>query len=247
MALSVLEAVDNLSEIAELSEQVTLYTSKRAEEIEKEKPVYKWLDPKREELNKDRIKETFNAVHEYLERIYEYDPKSLMQTETQQGIASIMNLVDEASAKADKHIQMFQGSKQKSIKHLREYQDLQNFYLNKVAKRFLNMPTKFEKAEEEVEREIEQGISDLEEVKNDRKYELFYFPKEDGKPFFDRSVMRHVKLVGGFDQFFDHTEEEDPLLRVKGVLDLEMHEAAKEILKLAAPHIDEFYKGSFKA
>jgi hypothetical protein len=245
LALSVLEAVDNLSEIAELTEQTILYVSKEGKEREKETPVYKWLDPKRQELNKDRIKETFNAVREYLERLYDSDAASLGKEETQQGIESIMNLVDEASEKADRHISMFVGGKEKSIKQLKEYRDLHNFYLNKVARRFLSPLMKPEKAVE-VEKRLEKGLRDLEAVKRDQNYELFYFPREDGRPFFDRAVMRHIRLVGEFDRSFEATHEEDPLLQVKGIIDVEMCETAKAILKLAAPHIDEFYKEGLK-
>ncbi len=87
-----------------------------------------------------------------------------------------------------------------------------------------------------------KSLSDLEVVRKDEHYELFYIKNENKKRYFNRSLLRHIRLIGNFDEFIGKVEGEDPLLQLREVLDREMYEGAKEMLESMASYIDDFYR-----
>ncbi len=243
--ISVLEAVDNLSTLAELSGDASSYFTEHAQPEREGEKVYSWVDPSRIEMNQEKIKESLKVVYDYLKHIYDEDRGSLKQSDTQKGIQAIMVLVGEAGQKLDRFTKLFKGVHGGGVTQLSEFQDLQKLYLTKIIKRFHEKSKEEPYAElsDEEKRAIEKrGIKDLNEVKSDRKYELFYIVQEDGSAFFDRNLLRHIKLVGVFDHLLSSYEGDDPLLQIKALFDRDMHETAKEILKLAGSQLDGYYK-----
>lgn len=239
--LTVMEAVDHLSSLAELD----LKSPKVVEE-----GGINWLDPKDSEEKRETIKQTFRVINNYLHHLYEKDKGSLKDVETQRGVQSIMVLVGEAAQKLDKYTSFFKGTNTKnSVTYVKEYQDLQQYYLTKIIHRFQKTleneeawQAEWGTLEEENLDVQKRGLKDLETVRRDKEYELFYIRRDDGRPFFNRNLLRHIKLVGDFDETLSDPTGEDPLLRIKVIQDKEMHESAREILTQAAPYVDEFYK-----
>lgn len=238
--LTILEAVDILSSMAELESHGELI-----EEPVGDHPSLQWLDPHRAEENRERVKETFRVLNRYLHHMYAKEKTHLKDPETQKGIQAIMLLAGEAAQKVDKFTTLFQDS---LTTRLPEYQELQQFYLSKVIKRFHEAIEKEESWQKEwstLEPDVldsqRKGLKDLEAVRRDQDYELFYIRKEDGRPFFNRNLLRHIKLVGDFDETVHDPEGEDPFLKIKLIQDREMHVSAKEILHAVAPYMDEFY------
>ncbi len=238
--LSVTEAMEELSRFAELDEKKVL-SNVAQEELS---------DPEYRESNQEKVKETFRVLHNYLQRVYEKGEGELEDAETRQGIQSIMLMANEAAQKIDKCTALFKGTHgEGGVQELKEFQDLQEFYLNKIMKKFHATLAKEEAWEAEWgEAEVDlldiqrRGLKDLETVKRDKEYELFFIRKEDGKPFFSRNLLRHIKLVGKFDETIGELTGEDPFLRIKAIEDRTVHEAAREILQASHDFLDSFVK-----
>lgn len=232
--LSIMDAVDNLSSMAEL---------------EQESQKFKWISPEQQEKNQEAVKQTFRVVHTYLENLYEKDQDKLKEKETQRGIQAIMVMAGEAAQKLSKYTDLFKGAAE-----LKEYQDLQQFYLSKIMQRFqesLKLEEAWEEQwggvkEEETVDIHRRGLKDLETVRKDKSYELFYIRKEDGRPYFNRNLLRHIKLVGDFDESLIETEADTPFMRVKAIVDRDLHMTAREVLNMTAGYVDEFYKEALR-
>lgn len=254
--LSLMEAVDNLSSLAELD------TEKAPQELSEEEISIQgirgsraeWKDLSHKEENKERVRETFRVLHNYLRHVYEKEGEQLEDLETQKGLRAIMVLAGEAAQKVDRFTSLFKSAHEsESVTHLDEYKQLQHFYQTKVMRKFQESLESEEAwiaewgKEEEGALDIQRrGLKDLETVRRDKEYEFFMIRKEDGRPFYNQNLLRHIKLVGDFDETVSGPEGEDPFQRIKGVQDREAHVSAKEMLRLASPHINEFYKEALR-
>lgn len=243
--LTVMEAVDHLSSLAELD----VKSSKGVDEGQ-----VNWLDPKGSDEKRETVKQAFRAINHYLQHLYETDKGRLKDIETQRGVQSIMLLVGEAAQKLDKYTSLFKGNNKKnSVTQEKEYQDLQQYYLTKIMQRF-QKSLETEEAWQEEWGNLEEGnldiqkrgLKDLETVRRDKEYELFYIRRDDGRPFFNRNLLRHIKLVGDFDETLSDPTGEDPLLKLKLIQDREAHSCAKEILNIVGVYIDPFYKEAMR-
>lgn len=240
--LGILEAIDYLSSMAE----VDAYPEETPSKVVK----VNWLDPNQISEHQEVVKQTFKVIHKYLEDLYDKNKLLLQEPETQRGIQAIMVLAKEAAQKLDKYTGLFKEVHGKEgVSRLKEYQVLQHFYLNKIMQKFQESLEK-EQSWKETIKEAEAGVldhqkkelKDLEMVRRDEHYELFLIKNESGFPYFNRNLLAHIKLVGEFDRFLTAFETEDPFLRFREIQDHDVYEGAKEILDLARPHIDEFYK-----
>lgn len=229
--LSVMDAVDHLSQLAELDEG-----EQRAPAIEV-------------------IKGSFRAVHDYLETLYKGDKTQLKDMDTQKGVQAIMQLAGEAAERMDKCASIFGKVHGKQFKplNLKEFEDLKTFYHDKIVKRFKEVLKHEEEWQEEWgsgepdPMDVERiGLKDLETVKRDKKYELFYIRKEDGKPYFNRNLLRHIRLVSDFDELVTVKDGEDPLLKLKTLDDKELYESAIEIRENCQKMLLHFYKDALK-
>lgn len=227
--LTVLEAMDNLSHLAELDLE-----RRESHAIE---------------TSPEAVKETFRVLNNYLRHLYEKQKGHLQNREVQKSIRAIMVLAGEAAQKVDKYTALFKGAHGESVTQLKEYQDLQQFYLTKIAKR-LEASLGAEEAwqmewgtMEEGSLDVQRrGLRDLETIRKDRDYDLLYIRKEDGTPFFNRNLVRHIQLVGEFDQLLSTETEESPFLKTKIAHDRNLHYSARGILHAVEPYLGEFYK-----
>lgn len=251
-ALTVMEAMEELSRIAELDEREAA-----SRFSEKDKEVLKeWTDPHQKENNQEKVRETFRVLHSYLQQVYEKEEVEMEDVETRRGVQAIMLMANEAAQKIDRCTALFKGLHgEGGVKELKEFKDLQEFYLNKIMKKFHAALAKEEAWEAEWGGGVEvdlldiqrRGLKDLETVKRDKEYELFFIRKEDGKPFFSRNLLRHIKLVGKFDETLLEIVGEDPFLRLKSMEDRCLHESAREILDAIHPAFDAFVKDAVQA
>jgi len=244
--LSVMEAVNNLSNMSEIDLKAPIEEGGEAiisDEID-------WRDPKQALQNEELVQETFRVLHRYLQNMVRRDQNSLKDPQTQRGVQAIMLLASEAVTKMDKYCSLH--SKGKGISKLKEYTDLQKYYRQHILRQMPKPKEEPEEWEEAAYEEIEgleaekKGLQDLEGVRKDLNYELFFIKGENGKPFFSRGLLRHIRLVGNFDELVSKVEGEDPLLAVRELFDSEILEGAKEALILSAPYIDLFYKEGMK-
>ncbi len=225
--ITVLEAVDNLSHLAEL-------------DIEEAK----WLDPAKIEENQETIRETFRTLNFYLQHLYQKERAELNNSQMQKGLQAMMQLAGEAVDKVEKYTELFKGAHVQE-EPISEYKQLQHFYLSKVFSKIKKdkgeEPWEAEGAEPELLAE-RQALKDLEAVQQDREYEFFYLSKEDGTPFVSSHLLRHIRMVGNFDEGLDVSGRENFLKQMEVVLDRDMHVSAQEILREGSDLIDRFFK-----
>lgn len=226
--VTVLEAVDTLSNLADLDVQ-------KSGQVE-------WLDPAKVEENQESIQETFRAINSYLHHMYQKDRQELARSQTQRGIRAMMQLAGEAVEKVGKYTELFQGIHAKN-ETIAEFKKLQQFY---VAKVFSKVQRGSQEESWELDNqgadETRQVLTDLDMVRQDRDYELFYLTHEDGTPFYTSNLLRHLRMVGNFDETFISSQREDLLSKLDVSLDRDLHLAAQKLLGECSDLIDLFYK-----
>jgi len=246
--LSMMEAVNILSNMSEIDVKDFSEKEKlKGESAEEMSTDINWKDPRQALLHQPIVRETFRILHRYLQNMMRKDQNIFKDKQTMKGIQALMILAQEAVTKMDKYAKL-NLDKSKPVSGLKEYTDLQKYYKQQILKQMAADPEIPEEWEEEIEDaatalEItRKSLSDLEVVRKDEHYELFYIKNENRKRYFNRSLLRHIRLIGNFDEFIGKVEGEDPLLQLREVLDREIHEGAKEMLGSMASYIDEFYR-----
>jgi len=89
--------------------------------------------------------------------------------------------------------------------------------------------------------QTEHVFIDLESVKRDTEYELFYLKKEDGTRFFNPRLIRNIKLVCDSGESIEGGMESDPLSKINIWQDHMMQVAAKNILQTQGVLLDRFF------
>jgi hypothetical protein len=226
---SILEAVDNLSSMAELNLE-ELGVASNEEESRLHLQTSHWLDLKNEEKTVSAVKDTFRVVHNYLKYVYKKEGIQLKDKEIQKGVKSIVALATEAANKVDQCVKLFKDKK--NVSDSKEFKELMDFYEHKILKRFDEVLESEEAWEEEWSGEEDaadiqrRGLKDLESVTKDRDYELFYILKEDGSRFYNKNLLRHIRLVADFDMIIGSLSGDDPFVRIKIIQDRMAHEQA---------------------
>ncbi|MEM7174865.1 MAG: hypothetical protein AAF443_02910 [Chlamydiota bacterium] len=218
--MHIVDAIDHLSNMAEL-DSATSKEELIAQGLKAQLRSLKELTPSARERVLALIKTTFRTIHHYLKHIYHKDEVELKDIEMQQGIQAMMKLAVEAAEKLKSCTSLFRYTyKEGKFTEIKEYQQLATFYFDSVLKRFQEVVAVEEVWESQWEGEdlylnIERvGLKDLDTVKRDQQYELFSIRQEDGSSFFNRNLLRHIKLITDFDQLVSDLEGEDPLLMV---------------------------------
>ena len=95
-------------------------------------------------------------------------------------------------------------------------------------------------AEQEPQEASDLALKDMQEIRLDKDYELFYIRREDGMPFYEVEVLRNMRLICDFEG--DVGFEEDPLLKIRAIQDRDAAAAAGQILGDCDFLIADFYK-----
>ncbi len=257
--LSVMEAVDNLSLLAELSMPKEKEKMEPEEFIEEQPEEHiskrSWYNLKDLSFNLEKAKGTFRILYNYLKNLYENEEQQLREPDIQKGIQAMMLLTMEAGGNLDRFLEELpERNVTEKVVDWPEYKELQQFYINIIVPKLQNRLELVEKwqedwgigAEDEELLAKRRGITDIEGVRHDADYELFFIRRDDGRPFFSRTLLRHIHLVEQFDELIVNSLDEDPLSRIHAIKDRDWHLSAREILHIAAPYIDEFYRMGMK-
>ena len=247
--MTIMDAVENLSRIAEVDKEPNTEAVERGIKANLQK--FKKLQEGEKKKTLKTIKGTFKTVHKYLEHLYKKESENFQDVEIQREVKAIMGLAGEAADKLKGCTSFFQHTQKRSeggAQGLKEYENLKEFYLNKIVKRFqrsLKTEEDWEKKWAEIGDEtidVEKlGLKDLETVKRDKNYELFYIRKKDGKLFFNQNLLRHIRLVNDFDQALDFEGVEDPLIHVHLLRDSEVQYTANKMREQVRDEGADFY------
>lgn len=261
--ISIIEAVETLSSLADLEfDQETGIVQKSDLVVESKKTPLRpanWLKEKDVPKTVNLVKKTFRAILNYLRQFHKNESEYETDHKTLDGIKTIMVLVGEAAKKMDKYTSIFK--QKESITQLKEYQQLQEFYRTKIARKiddgvfsqwilgltlgkgkegreiaFTPFPEKIDKLTN-----TNHVFVDLDAVKKDTEYELFFIRKEDGSRFFSPRLLRNIHLICGFGSYFGEKKESDPFEGTKQWVDRVLHAFACEILKSFGDRLDHFF------
>lgn len=250
-SISILEAMDNLSSMSELDGNEIDEQKSRSDEGLELVDVYKrkWLDVKDQDFTVNSVKNTLKAVHGYMKNIYSKGKHQLKTQEMQKGLASLFTLATEAANRIDSCSDNLKTSKSiEKISESKEFLELKKFYENNLAKKIEKALSEQESWQEEWGKEqdvldIERvGLKDLETVKRDYEYELFFIAKEDGTRYYNRNLVRHIRLVSNFDQMINQIVEDDPLTRIKLLQDFNVHNISRKTVAYVRKSLDKWFK-----
>lgn len=233
---SVLEAIDFFSSLSEID-----ITSIPKNVEEDTLHPHRWLIPNLEEKNRQIIFYCTKSVLAYLKQIAEHK-EMLQERQVHLGLIAMKDLLSEAFEKIKKFTSLL-----KSENNQKEYKQIFELFTSEIEP-YLSPETSQDNIETQLGIQIEnligiqkKGILDVEDVKSDRSYELFYLKKEDKKPFYDYEIIRRLKLLYDVDFAI---EETSPFLRIRALHDQEMAYRAESILQSASNLIEIFYKES---
>jgi hypothetical protein len=169
---------------------------------------------------------TLQAVHEHLGRLVkEIDWED---NKSRHALEAIMALCGESAQRLEKYLEIRIGKKISLLSRL-SFVNLQEDYARQVSK---------------IQQDEPQSVGELknlEVVRRDLDYELFYIRKEDGAPYFSTNLLRHMRLISDFESDGESFEE-DPLLQVRSMMDRDLQFSAKQILSNCHHLTQDFYK-----
>lgn len=264
--ITLLEAVEALSSIADLELDRDVGIAQKHDLTLLETPLtYRtvhWLHRQGADETVQMVKEIFRVILNYLKDFYDKQYQVVTKPQTVEGIKTIMVLVGEAAKKLDRYTQLFHQTKTKSVTELKEYKQLQEFYLSRIARKvdegllgkWLLELTK--RAWEGGGRlklagkplgETKHIFVDLDSIRKDSDYELLILRKEDGSRFYSPKLIRNIKLLCDFGEYFPNSKVSiDPLEDVAIWKDRMFHFAAKELLAALNQKLDRFYKEALR-
>lgn len=258
---TLVEAVETLSSIASMDAEHHVAEADLLAEPE-EGATYRtvhWLQGQDEEATVKAVREVFGVILNYLRQHYSKGYHVDANPQTIEGIKDIMVLVGEAAKKLDKYAALTQKTKARafSVKQLAEYKELQEFYLTRIARKIdesvlshwiLALSEQLHKRTESLEapqnlyeETAKHVVIDLDSVKKDTEYELFFIRKEDGSRFFNPRIIRNMKLVCDFGNYPGEQTESEALESIDAWRVQVFHLAAKNILNAVAPNLNAFY------
>lgn len=230
--VSVIEAVETLTHIADMDEQLLTVAEAPAMESAQEDRTVLWYRQGDQEVpvTEQGIKAIFRTILKYLKSFYQNESSLEPSLQSAEGIKTIMILVGEAAKKLDRQTAIFHPMKGQSVTDLKEYRHLQEFYLNRIASKvdqgvlgkwilgvsqaIFDQKNKIQMRQREHIKEVEQAkhvFVDLDAVKKDSEYELFFILKEDGTRFYNPRLIRNMKLVCDFGTPLGESKAVDPL------------------------------------
>ncbi|MBI5274257.1 MAG: hypothetical protein HY860_04300 [Chlamydiales bacterium] len=237
------EAIDQLTKIADINiDELIEHPGQIKERV--------WVDIKDPVTFTTTIKRTFQVIHKYLKDVYALDEVKIKDNLVRKGVLAMMSLAGEAAEKIDEINSFFHKEITASVKESKEFKDLQEFYHKKLHIRFQKALQEHETWVEEWAGEQEDvldikrlGLKDLETVKKDWEYELFYLKKEDGRAFFTPNLLKHIRLVTDFDKLISAESLEDPFISVALITDKSASLRSYYIKQSCLGLINSFYRG----
>ncbi len=262
--VGIIEAIETLTSIADLEVEGPIAVAERHQlELQDIPVIYKtvhWLHQKNAEKVMFVVRETFRTILHYLRHFYRSEYGKLVQHESVEGIKTIMVLVGEAAKKVDRYTRVFIGANVGSIKDSREFRELWNFYQRKIAPiavqesltkwirelplNLLEQAAKEPTLKEKEQKTAEHLFIDLDTVKKDSEYELFFIRKENGSRFFNPRLLRNIKLVCNFEEYFQEGVKAESLKELKLFKDIVARQIARNIVRQNWHLIDGFVKAA---
>lgn len=265
-SLSILEAVENLSNIAEMDiddkiglieDHVIVHGATEDEVLE----AIQWLEDKSEHQTEKVVEETYKAVLKYVKEFHQKEFNRFYDSSNQENLKKIMLLVGKASDKLKNFTHLFKSVHQQGIEETKEYQQLNRFYNERIAidegekVSLIDLSRKERQLEAQKHPQIEEDENalkakqfalDVEKSKEDDFYELLYIQRDDGTNFTEPNFYRNIKVACNFGEYIGKKAERNPLEGLENWLDMSYHRASVRILKILKPNLKAYYQDALK-
>lgn len=253
--ITLLEAIETLSTIADLEIDPDIMIAETGDIVIGERRAIEWLNFQDEDQTLRAMRDIFALIYKYVRSVYsETEPKE--SERVVEGIKTIMVLVGEAAKKLDKYTTLFHWTHAHCFTELTEYKKLQQFYQNRIARQvdtrmlsrwILGLAKQQAPVTTVLKGRVDLGSDhvfvDLEAVKKDSEYELFFIRKEDGGRFFNPQLIRNITLVCDFGSVLTVPVEEVTLeLPFRDWEDRRMCASARCIRDFVMPMLERFYR-----
>lgn len=252
--ISLMDAVEAVATIAETHWENDEHLLVEVDEEE----LFNWKDPhwlysRDKEKAQEAVRGIFKVILTHLKNFYATESLLVTNSKTLEGIKTIMVLVGEAARKIDRYTELFKEQKFHSIADVKEYKLLQDFYKRKISRTIDEallgkwILALSERKLEALQRDEARGVEtrhvfvDLDGVKKDSEYELFFVRKEDGTRFFSPRLIRNIKLVCDFGSYLGKEKEIDPLVDQFIWEDRYSRCFARSVLEFSRPIVEQYY------
>jgi len=244
--LSILDALENLSAIIDAQgiENLELTDDSRLilHEIS-EDTTEPWQQAAPDQLLLDAVAKTFQVVAHHLQSAYQHIEGKKEQQHIMQGIKNVMVLAGEAA----RHLERTHSLFRTHLTKMSGYTQLRNFYKSTFVKE-LNLDWKGG-ALSPTETDIVRAtlLNNLQNLKEDNNYELFYLKNEEGQNFFTTQLEQNIKLACDFEEYAKNYTGEDPLLQIKNWEDRMRYLQAKQILASIKEPLRNYFEHAMKS
>lgn len=246
--LSMHDAVEALSSIAALSAPVAAGPKKASPAPHFAYDTVEWLKNTSEPEAKSMLDGLFHSVLGDMQITYGSGLSS--QSNRWEKIKETVRLVDSASDKLDTYTPFFDKT-MRSSKKLPAYAQIHNYYSELEAEindsENSGVASLHEQVEELAANHKEQSLQmllSLDNVRDDRDYELFFLTKDDGTGFFDTRLVKQLQLLGrvGHEDY----EGQDFLIHIHAGTEKSLQQTARKLYTASSVQIAAFFK-SYKA
>ncbi len=227
------DAMDNLANLATLDlnglPRIGIVAKHKIVTDEQEFPEVEvlWLSAEGSEPLLEVLDMTLASVHEHLKRLVK--EMDWEDSKSRHALESMMALCGESAQRLEKYVEIRLGKKI-SLMNRPSMIALQDDYSHFTSKIKQDEP-----------QDSTDQLQNLETVRRDRDYELFYIRKEDGAPYFSTDLLRHMRLISDFETDGESFEE-DPLLQVRTMMDRDLQASSQQMLKACHYLVTDFYK-----
>lgn len=238
--LSVVEAMDVLSSLSELDAKFT-FTEGHFDK--KDFHPSRWIEEDRIEENEEIVQEAFESIRYYLDQMHKKHLGQFSDPQIQKGIEAILTIVQEAKEKLIQFTGLFsRGITAKNLSSVKEYKELMDCIESKILPHLPKKKRLNHEEEELLFEEEEDSLlkEELEEIKQDEQYDLFYIRKENGHPFYDQDCLRKLQLLYDFEKMGEGNNHILNDLRILEAKDFQKRAVA--ILAGVDSLAKEFYK-----
>ena len=256
--LSIDDALANLSTIAnmdiDLKEPIGTVKKNRFV-IQSDDESYKsidWVLPEQPDDLIQNVLRSYQVLLDHLKKVCDKDYLDLSNERSKRGLRALMTLAENAKEKIDSYLDLLKDKGIKKVGDSNEYQEFKEFFLKKFSKK-LDMEldgkevwqNQWKDNENSFLLDIEKsGFKDFESIKNDSDYELFYLLDDEDEPYFTHNQLTNIKLFCSFNEL-NKKNEDDPLLKVRVLLDKDYQNSADNMLKASYERITLFYKEKY--
>lgn len=236
---TIVQAINYLSSIAEMPLLTDQDTKQRSSE---------------KRSQEEKIRSVFQTLFQYIQGLYEKDRDFLEKEEIRNGIQSLILLAEETAERLDTHLSKLGFFKEiGGVRQIEEYRSLIKFYHDKIfpkIRSFLDSKAGWKNWDVEANEETlsiqKPGLLQLNNVRNDREYELFLIRREDGSPYFTRTLLRHLQFVCQIEALLIDSSSEGLLFQADVLKEFYFQHMAQKMLVLTRQEVEAYFKLAMK-